>query len=361
MRKHRSFYNIDVFDLEGYQYSADDINQMDDMPAGTEFKSFTVIGDLISRLPRNLHIQGDLSLTNTTNLKEIPERTVVDGAIWLRNSQVELLPSGLVVGTLTFSKDSLITNLPDDLSVGTLDLRDSNVASIGNNIECSYLFLNDPRMLTNVIISDRVTIEWRGGPLDLSNIRANSIVIDLMNANDDVKQTNSLSNVKAEVLTIRLSNYTEAVTWTITDANIDHLFVHDTQGQAPSSLHLVCGTNFSCSTLDIDGANPVTQPVELYGVLVPVHRTDADLNPQLNIEIDGALIDRIVVHSDVVERTRLTGYALCNDLRVAALTLPSSLLPSSGLIYGNLILPIGYNPPPDFKCLGEVDYVKWEA
>lgn len=338
MTKHPYTNIIDIRDTAGNQYSGELINQMDEMPDGVVFETFVVAGGLVHKLPRNLRVKGDLNLSKSTRIKEIPKGTVVGGAIWLEQSQVEVLPVGLQADSLSFSTDSLITHIPDDIRLRILNLQNSNIKSIGRNIECTYLYVADPNVLTNTIKCDRLTIEDSVDHIDLKNARMTTLNFDLASELTPDSPSKTLCNVKAKVVRL-LCDYATTATWTLIDSKIDQLLIFLGEQSLSSDLNIVCGLNVECKVLEINGS--------------PRYGSRLIDDYHLTVKIDGARIDRILVQKEAVERTRLTGYVLCHDLVVASPVLPDALL-STSLIYGNLTIPYGFAPPSGFNALGEI-------
>ena len=96
------------------------------------------------KLPNNLTVYGNLSLTNTP-IKELPSDLKVGANLYLYQSPIKELPSGLEVdGDLDLTKTQ-IKELPSDLKVGgSLDLRNTPIISLPSDLKVGgSLYLED--------------------------------------------------------------------------------------------------------------------------------------------------------------------------------------------------------------------------
>ena len=112
-----------------------------------EFKKILISNDIEFKIKEEggkLIIQGSLYLGDT-QIKELPEGLTVGGYLDLRNTQIKELPEGLTVGRSLDLNNTQIKELPEGLTVGgNLDLRNTQIKELpeGLMVEGNIYFSN---------------------------------------------------------------------------------------------------------------------------------------------------------------------------------------------------------------------------
>ena len=104
-----------------------------------EFKKILISNDIEFKIKEEgdkLIIQGDLYLSNT-QIKELPEGLTVGGSLYLRNTQIKELPEGLTVGGYLYLRNTQIKELPKGLMVEG-NIYFSNIVILGKRIKKGY-------------------------------------------------------------------------------------------------------------------------------------------------------------------------------------------------------------------------------
>jgi hypothetical protein len=106
----------------------------------------SVLWKLINNEPLtedDLHIKGDLDLTNT-DIKSLPDGLKVAGHLYLYESKIESLPEGLKVGGALYLQGTNIASLPEGLKVtGLLDLNGcTSLTSLPEGLEVRGIWLD---------------------------------------------------------------------------------------------------------------------------------------------------------------------------------------------------------------------------
>jgi len=98
------------------------IEELANHPDGTQYryKGHVYLPNQITltKLPNDLHVDGDLILKGCTELKKLPDKLYVGGELTVRRcKQLTKLPDNLYVGSYLDLDNSGIANIPDNIYV----------------------------------------------------------------------------------------------------------------------------------------------------------------------------------------------------------------------------------------------------
>lgn len=314
-------------------YTVDDLNHLERFPDGATFSHLDLRGSLISGLPRNLHVTGNLDLSYTPRLTTISEGTRVEGNLVLEGSKLEELPDHLTVGTLILN--NLITKLPNDLTAGYLDLTKSNVTQIGTKIKVTHLAMTD-MPLTNRIECECVSVKVSPS-LNLDCTNLNAKYLQFLVWNDLV-----LANLNCYELS--LVRYVEL-------GVPDHAEIHIIDSTIHVSTRIQCSLNLPFSLRFTNVQNN----------LVHIQcQHDSETKPKCSsIQVENSSGDFYLDLKDKAKdcqtdtRLNLAVPSLFGNLTLAGSLHLLKLNP--GLVYGNLTIPEQFEAT-GLSCLGHLKY-----
>lgn len=295
--------------VDGNYYTVADLNSLDELPSGMVFDELDLKGQAISKLPRNLVVSGDLWLSNTALIKEIPTGTVVGGRLLLHDCQVETLPKGLSCLGLHL-KNSKVTHIPDNSSIKELHLEGSIVTSIGKNVSINNCHDDQGRNFTSTVTCKNYVLS-------------------------SVQEHARVRNIKAERATLRLAstNKSSLASITVEDVEITRL----TYGPQAAKLILNVLKNVKCKSLENN--NPFDASIQ-YSFL----------------NIDGAEIENVLLMDHSKAITEVLNLKLQGNFHFGYNKARGSnfKLPEYGLVFGNVLVPEGAEVPPTFCCMGNI-------
>ena len=143
-----------------------------------EFKKILISNDIEFKIKEEgdkLIIQGDLYLSNT-QIKELPEGLTVRGSLFLSYTQIKELPEGLTVGGSLDLRNTQIKELPEGLTVGGyLDLINTQIKELPEGLTVGgYLDLSNTQIKE---LPEGLTV---GGSLYLRNTQIKELPEGLM-------------------------------------------------------------------------------------------------------------------------------------------------------------------------------------
>lgn len=310
------------------------------------------------------HVTFDNLFLRGTKIKKLPDNLTVLGTLDICETKLVELPSNLVVGDRLVLAGSLVRHLPDNLKAHYLDLRKSLVQSIGTNIYAGTIMAETSDFITEILRCDLFDFDPVGTKRELTSIftldnleaeqvkirpHRNLVVQGIKTNKLNIYMTYAQGNdidlkikrVQASVLNIstKLQALSKATTGLIgiDDALIGDLFVYP-RANRPTSLTLK--SNVSCDSMVIEdfGAKSDSYVSHLF-------------------RIQGARIKELVVKRTIAKYCQFSELVMDGNLFLAgdSNTL-KRLLPEYGIIYGNVTVPIGFNLPENFSCLGELCY-----
>ena len=103
---------------------------MYDIPAGTRFKNLDLSNTEVAVLPEGIVVEGLADLSGS-QIERLPDDFQTGGTLKINNTKMETLPDGFRVGGSLSAKGSALKSLPEGLYVGLdLDVSDTKVASL---------------------------------------------------------------------------------------------------------------------------------------------------------------------------------------------------------------------------------------
>lgn len=301
------------------KYSVKDFVGLDEVPKDCMIDTLDLCGSDLTTLPRNIRVLNSVDLSHTKKLKEIPGDIQVGGSLNLLGSGVSSFPTGLAIGGDLYLGNSAITHLPDVTVRSALYLVDSQVLSIGPNVNAHKLVISSTDFLTNAMTCYELVVSSNKSDLDFSAIQASRTLF----RTKDVKY--HVRNLQTKFL---------IVNGVYTDFKLSQSKIEDLRIQCGN---IVLDRDVCCETLTLgnlsstgtDQEQPITH-LDLNGAQIE-NLTIGNFNDVL------VPIDRLVVSNLVVNRRRDT------------------LLPENCLVYGNATLHKNTVVPTSFCCLGEVN------
>ena len=124
----------------------------------------------LKSLPKGLKVRGNLDLSSCKNLTSLPEGLEVGGNLTLDDSNITSLPKGLKVGGDLYSSFTSIKVLPEDLLVnGGITLTFSHIESLPEGFTFNgYLSVNKCKKLKSLPKGLKIThhMDLQGTPIE---------------------------------------------------------------------------------------------------------------------------------------------------------------------------------------------------
>lgn len=104
-------------------------------------------GTSITKLPKNLKINGSLDVSDTC-ITQLPENLKVSGYLNASNTLITRLPKNLKLSGSLFLQNTPITTLPENLKIkGSLDLQNTPITVLPENLEVDdFIYLSPDKV-----------------------------------------------------------------------------------------------------------------------------------------------------------------------------------------------------------------------
>lgn len=337
-------------DMLNNSYTLDDFQSLDRFPDGTTFSHLDLRGSLVTRLPCNLYVMGNLDVSYTQRLTAIPEDTYVGGTLDLTCSKVAKLPANLKVSTL-YLNGSPVTALPDGLNATYANLTRSRLDRIGQGVQVKYLALRSTNFLTHKIDCESVefSIEANEAKIDLDCTNLNARFVSL-----GIRNSLNLSNLSCQEL--RLVRYQDQ------DQDPDAY----KSSENPTIITLADSTITSSTQILVHIGTPVElvltrmQTSAIIQCLVETQNNLGDSIVKMqdvtgNVSLDITQQNDELIDGRLDPSVNLVTHSLFGDLFLSGEL--DLLNVKSGLVYGDVTVPLNFNVDElELQCLGSIKY-----
>lgn len=284
----------------------------------------------------------DLDLV-ATNIKVIPKGLIIRSNLSLENTEVELISEGLVVkGCLTLT-GSKVTHLPDNLSVRNLDLVESNIKSIGDIKVLKDIRTDSSSYFNRQVKCETLSLARNFGygvnsesdsedetEIETEQFDASNIITDIVYVQGE---SFSLINVDCDTLYITDLECQGNMFVTLQNSRINNLKV--VSNYSSGVIRLLIEPTVTCNSLHVETGSTGAVHLKLTGTVQ-----------------EAILENKSSPFSLVVDELSVQG-----NLTIKKSASSSSglfILPSHGVVYGDIVKFKEFRLPTKFCCTGNI-------